>query len=48
MFGIFSEDRDSAMQLCEEMRGDADSRVASGVRQLHEILAGIDPVIRPA
>ncbi|MER5635604.1 hypothetical protein ABT095_01450 [Kitasatospora sp. NPDC002227] len=48
VFGIFSKDRDNAMQLCEEMLRDADDRVALGARQLHEILAEIDPVLRPA
>ncbi|WP_221350560.1 hypothetical protein [Streptomyces beigongshangae] len=47
MFSIFSEDRDNAMQLCEEMLRDTDDRVAFGARQLHEILAQIDPVLRP-
>ncbi len=48
VFGIFSEERDSAMQLCEEILQDPDERVALGARQLHEALAEIDPVLRPA
>ncbi|WP_441248261.1 hypothetical protein [Kitasatospora sp. McL0602] len=48
VFSIFSEDRDKAMQLCAEMLRDADDRVALGARQLHDILAEIDPVLRPA
>ena len=48
VFGIFSQDRDNAMQLCEEMLRETDERVALGARQLHEILAEIDPVLRPA
>ncbi len=48
VFGIFSEDRDNALRLCEEMLQDADDRLARGARQLHEILAEIDPVLRPA
>ncbi|MER5846427.1 hypothetical protein ABT126_04995 [Streptomyces sp. NPDC002012] len=46
MFSIFSEERDNAMQLCEEMWRDPDDRVALGARQLHDILAEIDPVLR--
>ncbi|MFD7983568.1 hypothetical protein ACFV4M_09325 [Kitasatospora indigofera] len=48
VFSIFSEERDSAMQLCEEMLQDPDDHVALGARQLHEALAEIDPVLRPA
>ncbi|MFJ5925521.1 hypothetical protein ACIQF6_23225 [Kitasatospora sp. NPDC092948] len=48
VFSIFSEDRDRARQLCEEMLRDADDRVALGARRLHDILAEIDPVLRPA
>ncbi|MGW1176279.1 hypothetical protein ACWD4P_21505 [Kitasatospora sp. NPDC002543] len=47
VFSVFSEDRDNAMQSCEEMLRDTDDRVALGARQLHEILAEIDPVLRP-
>lgn len=47
VYSIFSEDRDNAMQLCEEMLRDNDDRVALGARQLREILAEIDPVLRP-
>ncbi|MFJ6383970.1 hypothetical protein ACIQI7_28700 [Kitasatospora sp. NPDC092039] len=46
VFGIFSDDRDAAMRLCEEMSRSGDDRVALGARQLHGILAGIDPVLR--
>lgn len=48
VFGVFSEDRDSALQLCEEMLQDSDDRVVLGARQLQEILAEIDPVLRTA
>lgn len=48
VFSIFSEDLDEALRLCEEMSGDADARVARGARRLHEGLAVIDPVLRPA
>lgn len=47
VFSISSEDRDNAMQLCEEMSGDPDDRVARGARQMHGTLAEIDPVLRP-
>lgn len=47
VFSIFSEDRDNAMQLCEEMLRDTDDRVALGARQMHEALAEIVPVLRP-
>ncbi|MFG3226191.1 hypothetical protein ACGF07_15585 [Kitasatospora sp. NPDC048194] len=48
VFSVFSHDRDSAIGLCEELSQDADDRVAHGARQLHELLAEIDPVLRPA
>ncbi|MCM2415972.1 hypothetical protein [Streptomyces sp. RKAG290] len=48
VFSVFSEDRDVALRLCEEMSRDTDGRVALGARQLHEALAEIDPVLRPA
>ncbi|WP_224284705.1 hypothetical protein [Streptomyces sp. LS1784] len=47
VFGISSEDRDNALQLCEEMLRDTGDRGSLGARQLHEILAEIDPVLRP-
>ncbi|MFI0213623.1 hypothetical protein [Streptomyces lydicus] len=48
VFSVFSDDRDHAIQLCEEMSRGADDRLALGARQLQEILAEIDPVLRPA
>ncbi|MGA5562022.1 hypothetical protein ACPCUV_12710 [Streptomyces platensis] len=47
VFSVFSDDRDDAMRLCEEMSRDTSDRVAPGARQLHKILAEIDPVLRP-
>lgn len=47
VFSIFSEDRDEALRLCEEMSGNTDDRVARGARRLRESLAEIDPVLRP-
>ncbi|MEU3723857.1 hypothetical protein [Streptomyces sp. NPDC031705] len=48
VFSIFSQDRDEAIRLCEELSQDADDRVARGARQLHELLAEIDPAHCPA
>ncbi|MGX1274499.1 hypothetical protein [Streptomyces phaeoluteigriseus] len=48
VFSIFSVDLEEALRLCEEMSGNADDRVARGVRRLRESLAGIDPVLRPS
>ena len=48
VFSIFSQERDSAMQLCGEMLQDPDDRVALGARQLHEALAATNPVFGPA
>lgn len=47
-FGIFSGDLDEALRICDEMSGEVDDRVARGARRLHESLAEIDPVLRPA
>jgi hypothetical protein len=47
VFSTFSDDRDHAIGLCEEMSRETDDRVALGARQLHEVLAEIDPVLRP-
>ncbi|MET9324615.1 hypothetical protein ABZX75_31315 [Streptomyces sp. NPDC003038] len=47
VFSIFSHDRDDAIRLCEEISQDADDRVVRGALQLHELLAEIDPVLRP-
>ncbi|MEU8780424.1 hypothetical protein [Streptomyces sp. NPDC048637] len=47
VFGVFSDDRDNAIRLCEEMSRDTDDRVALGARQLHEVLAEIEPILRP-
>ncbi|WP_418955287.1 hypothetical protein [Streptomyces tritici] len=48
VFGFFWADLAQALRLCEEMTGDADDDVARGARRLHESLAAIDPVLRPA
>lgn len=47
VFSIFSDDRTHAIRLCETMSRETDGRVALGARQLHEVLAEIDPVLRP-
>ncbi|MER7584517.1 hypothetical protein [Kitasatospora sp. NPDC097691] len=48
VFSIFSDDRDNAILLCEEISRGTDDRVAMGARQLQEILTEIDPVLGPA
>ncbi|MFD4395110.1 hypothetical protein [Kitasatospora sp. NPDC058478] len=48
VFGVFADDRDDAVRLCEELSRAADDRVALGARRLRDSLAGIDPVLRPA
>ncbi|MFF3772612.1 hypothetical protein [Streptomyces sp. NPDC002232] len=48
VFSIFAHDLDEALRICDEMSGDIDDRVALGARRLHESLAEIDPVLRPA
>lgn len=48
VFSIFSDDRDKALRLAQEMSRDTDARIALGARQLHEILTEIDPVLHPA
>ncbi|QEV57285.1 hypothetical protein CP981_36115 [Streptomyces platensis] len=47
VFSVFSDDRDDAMRLCEELLRDTGDHVAPGARQLHKVLAEIDPVLRP-
>ncbi|MFF2364809.1 hypothetical protein ACFVU0_19225 [Streptomyces sp. NPDC058122] len=47
-FSIFADDLDEALRICDALSGDADDRVARGARRLHESLAEIDPVLRPA
>ncbi|MEU8925871.1 hypothetical protein AB0D10_33890 [Kitasatospora sp. NPDC048545] len=49
VFGVFADDRDAAMRLCEEISRDAvGDGPARAARQLHLILAEIDPVLGPA
>ncbi|MFF3256975.1 hypothetical protein ACFYWP_39745 [Actinacidiphila glaucinigra] len=48
VFAIYASDRDDAMRLCEELAQDPDQHVALGARELHERLAGINPVLHPA
>ncbi|GAA1959567.1 hypothetical protein [Kitasatospora viridis] len=47
VFGIFAEQHDQAVRLCEELAGEADDSVSAGARELLDMLAGIDPVLRP-
>ncbi|NUP41119.1 MAG: hypothetical protein HOY76_29900 [Streptomyces sp.] len=46
--GVFAADRDEALRLCGELSRDPDDGLAHGARLLHRVLAGIDPVLRPA
>ncbi|MFG1807394.1 hypothetical protein [Streptomyces sp. NPDC049040] len=46
VFGVFSDERDIAVLLCEDMSRDTDRRVAHGARLMLEILAEIDPALR--
>ncbi|MFD7256309.1 hypothetical protein [Streptomyces sp. NPDC059874] len=48
VLGIYSDDLREALRLSEEMSRDTEGRAALGARQLQEILAEIDPVLRPA
>ncbi|MDH6136814.1 hypothetical protein P3T37_006245 [Kitasatospora sp. MAA4] len=48
VFGIFSSDRDIAVQLVGELVQDTDDRISRGARQLLESLAELDPVLGPA
>ncbi|MFD5466069.1 hypothetical protein ACFWIQ_25020 [Kitasatospora sp. NPDC127059] len=48
VFGVCSSDRDDAVRLTEEIARDIDDRVCRGARLLLEILAELDPVLRPA
>ncbi|MFJ9777020.1 hypothetical protein ACIRVF_38295 [Kitasatospora sp. NPDC101157] len=47
VFSVFAEDRDNAMRICAEISRDTDDRVAPGARQLYDVLAEIEPVLRP-
>ncbi|MFJ3830495.1 hypothetical protein ACIPWI_21320 [Streptomyces sp. NPDC090046] len=48
VFGVCADDRDKTMRWCGEMSRGTDDRVAVGARELHGILAGIDPVLHPS
>lgn len=48
VFGVFSSDRDCAVQLSEELARDTDDRVSAGAPLLLAALAEIEPVLRPA
>ncbi|MEW1639509.1 hypothetical protein AB0469_36315 [Streptomyces sp. NPDC093801] len=47
VFGVFSDDLDEALRLCEELMRDTDAPLALGARRLHEVLREIDPLVRP-
>jgi hypothetical protein len=48
VFGVFSRDRDAAMQECEALTRDPDERTRSGASRLAAMLAEVDPILRPA
>ncbi|MFD8735870.1 hypothetical protein ACFV06_13190 [Streptomyces sp. NPDC059618] len=48
VFSISSDDLDEALRICDALSGHTNNRVARGARQLHEHLAQIAPVLRPA
>jgi len=45
VLGVFSRDRDAALQECETLTQDPDERVRRGADQLIDMLAEIDPVL---
>lgn len=47
VFGVFADERDHALALCEDLARDPDERVARGARELRGILAGLRPVLHP-
>ncbi|WP_406207739.1 hypothetical protein OH807_35395 [Kitasatospora sp. NBC_01560] len=46
--GMFSDDLDEAVRVCEALLREADEGLSAGARRLLGILAEIDPVLRPA
>ncbi|WP_424186767.1 hypothetical protein ACOBQX_02740 [Actinokineospora sp. G85] len=48
VFGVFSRDRDAAVQECEALARDSDEQTRCGVDQLTATLAGINPIFQPA
>ncbi|MGW4488516.1 hypothetical protein ACWEOE_32305 [Amycolatopsis sp. NPDC004368] len=48
VFGVFAGARDAAVRECEALRRGADDQVHHGAGELMDMLAVIDPVLRPA
>ncbi|MEV0281193.1 hypothetical protein AB0I22_33065 [Streptomyces sp. NPDC050610] len=46
--GILSSDRDHALQVAEELAADGDDHISRGAHQLLDMLAELNPVLRPA
>lgn len=48
VFMVFSRDRDAAARECEALARNPDEQVRCGAVQLTAMLAGINPILRPA
>lgn len=48
VFTVSSRDRDAAARECEALAQDPDEQVRCGAVQLTAMLAGINPIFRPA
>ena len=47
VFGVSSRDRDTALRQCRELADSPHERVRCGVENLSDMLAEIEPVLRP-
>jgi hypothetical protein len=47
VFGVFAQERDDALQVCEAMTRDSDERVRRDAAHLARTLAAISPVLYP-
>lgn len=48
VLGVFARDRDAAARECEILARDPDEQARYGVARLTDMLAEIDPILRPA
>ncbi|MGO4616730.1 hypothetical protein AB4305_11045 [Nocardia sp. 2YAB30] len=48
VFGVSSRDRDAAVRECEILTGSPDEQARRGASRLIAMLAGINPILRPA
>lgn len=48
VFMVFARDRDAAVRECEALAQDPDEQLRGGAVQLIAMLAGINPILRPA